>query len=330
MASAFNLMPPPRAKQRQTVLQEGGLKRRGERPPSLVLLLQSSEGGDSSEDDFRVENVETEDISDQTFFDFPRDAISLIYLSYGMVFTFVNIAGMYDHYDKVILASLLLGTASTGALIADAIDPPPMPVDATSGYVTRRNITRFGASYMAAVMWVCFRTSPFFPIVFDINGIALDPVLRSVDAGLNVAAAAVFVFGVASPLSDLLWGGVAKTDTQKMLLNGSIVQNIIGATFLPVVLTMAARGPLWWDKVHELWPAQMLLEPSTSTFAALSVESGLLFLRLAARDKVTWPEVVTWGVGSCVIFAIIPCACFLRYNDGSFDWFSLYSIPMTW
>jgi len=152
MASAFNPMPPPRAKQRtlhtvaalsttgcyrpQTVLRESGWKRGEERSSSLVLLLQSSKGGDSSEADFRVENVKTEDISDQAFFDFPRDAISLVYLSYGTVFTFVNVAGIYDHYDMVILASLLLGTASAGALIADAIDPPPMSVDVTSGYVT--------------------------------------------------------------------------------------------------------------------------------------------------------------------------------------------------
>ena len=63
---------------------------------------------------------------------------------------------------------------------------------------------------------------------------------------------------------------------RRLLLRGAVVQNAIGATFLPVVLTLAARGPAWWTAVHEVWPYQQLLEPSTSTFACLCVDAGLL------------------------------------------------------
>ena len=28
------------------------------------------------------------------------------------------------------------------------------------------------------------------------------------------------------------------------------------------------------------------------------------------------------------VLAVVPCACFLAYNDGLFDWWSLYSIEL--
>ena len=46
----------------------------------------------------------------------------------------------------------------------------------------------------------------------------------------------------------------ALTPVRALLLRGSAVQNVIGATFLPVVLTLAARGPEWWRAVHEVCP----------------------------------------------------------------------------
>ena len=106
------------------------------------------------------------------------------------------------------------------------------------------------------------------------------------------------------------------------------MQNVIGATFLPVVLTLAARGPEWWLAVHELWPYQQLLEPSTSTFACLCVDAGLLSMRLAGRGKLSWEQVVRVGVTTAVVLALVPCAAFLTYNEGLFDWFSLYSIEL--
>ena len=32
------------------------------------------------------------------------------------------------------------------------------------------------------------------------------------------------------------------------------------------------------------------------------------------------------GAGPCT--PVVPCACFLAYNDGLFDWWSLYSIEL--
>ena len=106
------------------------------------------------------------------------------------------------------------------------------------------------------------------------------------------------------------------------------VQNAIGATFLPVVLTLAARGSEWWVAVHAVWPYQQLLEPSTSTFACLCVDAGLLSMRLAGRGKLSWEQVVAVGITTAVALAVVPCAAFLRYNDGLFDWFSLYSMQV--
>eukprot|EP00613_Pedinella_sp_CCMP2098_P071399 CAMPEP_0171925646 /NCGR_PEP_ID=MMETSP0993-20121228/24177_1 /TAXON_ID=483369 /ORGANISM="non described non described, Strain CCMP2098" /LENGTH=382 /DNA_ID=CAMNT_0012564291 /DNA_START=49 /DNA_END=1197 /DNA_ORIENTATION=- len=304
------------------------------------------------------------------FFDFPRDSVSLAYLSFGVCFTVTNLLGNYEHYDTIVRGCLLFGGLSLAAMLVDSVDPPPVPSVDGPGYINRRTITRFGAAYMAAAMWVCWRTSPFF--FLSAQEISASPSLRLLDMGANLASAVVFVYGVVAPLvtlasshssslsapsssassqfSSLLLpvsepddldhneplllpgkeGAAPLTEVQRLLLNGSIIQNVIGATFLPVVLTMMLRGPLWWEAVHEQWPMQTLLEPSTSTFAGLSVDSGLLLMRLASRGKLSWAQVVYFGTASAVFFAVVPCACFLYYNDGLFDWFSLYSIPVAW
>jgi len=54
----------------------------------------------------------------------------------------------------------------------------------------------------------------------------------------------------------------------------------------------------------------------------------LLLLRLAARERLSWTQVVVGGVSTSVVLAVVPCACFLAYNDGLFDWWSLYSIKL--
>ena len=271
--------------------------------------------------------------ADSSFFEWPRDAVSLGYLGFGGVFTGLNVAGIYDSYDAVVTVALVLGTISAIAMSVDAVDPPSSYVDAAKGYVNRSTISRFGAAYMWAAMWVCFRTGPVCAGLLPPAELAADPLLRGVDGTICLLAAAVFLWGVWAPLSeevDAAGDREPLTDVQTLLLRGSIAQNIIGATFLPVVISMAFRGPLWWAAVHEHWPMQQLLEPSTSTFAGLSVDAGLLFLRIAARRKMTWEQVVLYGVSSSVVFAVVPCVAFLVYNDGKFDWFSLYSIPRTW
>ena len=190
--------------------------------------------------------------------------------------------------------ALALGTASAIAMVLDAVDPPPSYVDAPPDrYVNRKTISRFGAAYMVAVMWVCWRTGPLCTELLPPSDIANDPLLRAGDAAANALAAAVFVWGVAKPSSELSDEPEPgpNADVQTLLLRGSVAQNVIGATFLPVVLAMAIRGPEWWSAVHEQWPYQTLLEPSTSTFAGLSVDAGLLFLRIACRRKMTWEQV---------------------------------------
>jgi len=274
----------------------------------------------------------TNDNLDLGFFAVPRDVISLAYLSFGAVFTTINILGMYQEYDKLVLLSLILGTVSAGAMLLDAMQAPAVPAIDGPGYMNNKTITIFGAAYMFGAMWVCFRTGPAFVQVFSAQTIAGNALLRACDCCVNLLVALVFVYGVVAPIATY-WKSSASqplSRLQAMLLSGSAIQNVIGATFLPVVLALACRGPLWWEAVHERWPMQQLLEPSTSTFAGLSVEAGLLGLRLAIRRKLTWTEVVQLGVGSAVVFALVPCACFLYFNDGQFDWFSLYSIPETW
>ena len=209
-------------------------------------------------------------------------------------------------------------------MVADAVAPPPLPAIDGPGYVSRETITRFGAAYAAATMWVCWRTGPLWP-----NGLQW---LAALDPALNLLAAATFVYGLAAPLASL-----ASTDgragqltpVRRLLLRGAVVQNAIGATFLPVVLTLAARGPAWWMAVHEVWPYQQLLEPSTSTFACLCVDAGLLSMRLAARERISWEQVVGVGLGTAVVLAVVPCAAFLRYNEGLFDWVSLYFMDLS-
>ena len=220
-------------------------------------------------------------------------------------------------------SALVIGCVSAAASCADAVDPPPCPAIDGPGYVDRRTISRFGAAYMLGAMWVCWRTGPFWPA--DAGG-----ALAAADPLLCLAAAAAFVYGLVAPTASLLSPAErgALTPVRQNLLVGSVVQHVIGATFLPVVLCLAFRGEPWWLEVHERWPYQTLLEPSTSTFAGLCVDGGLLLLRLAARERLSWTQVVVGGVSTSVVLAVVPCACFLAYNDGLFDWWSLYSIKL--
>jgi hypothetical protein len=254
----------------------------------------------------------------------PRDAISLAYLTFGAGFTAVNVFGQYDHYTEVVGAALALGCVSAMAMVADAIAPPALPSIDGPGYVNRATITRFGAAYAVAAMFVCWRTGPYYPTDH------VPALLVSLDPALNLLAAAAFVFGLIAPIASLVSESerAALTPVRALLLRGSAIQNVIGATFLPVVLTMAARGGGWWAAVHEIWPYQQLLEPSTSTFACLCVDAGLLSMRLAVRDKISWGLVVGVGVSTAVVLAVVPCFAFLTYNEGLFDWFSLYTIEV--
>ena len=220
------------------------------RPPSQGATQWAA----ATDDDTSAPTAST--TSSTPFFEFPRDAVSLGYLAFGSYFTAINVAGYYDDYERVCTAALALGSLSAAAMVSDAVDPPASFVDAPKGYVTRRCISRFGAAYMVAAMWVCFRTSPLCAALLPPALVAADPPLRAADVLCNVAAAGVFIWGVAAPLSEELFGKGGgeydRTDVQQLLLRGSIAQNIIGATFLPVVLAMAVRGPLWWDAVHEV------------------------------------------------------------------------------
>ena len=56
--------------------------------------------------------------------------------------------------------------------------------------------------------------------------------------------------------------------------------------------------------------------------------AGLLSMRLAGRGKLSLEQVVHVGVTTAVVLALVPCAAFLTYNEGLFDWFSLYSIAL--
>ena len=99
---------------------------------------------------------------------------------------------------------------------------------------------------MLGAMWVCWRTGPFWPA--DAGG-----ALAAADPLLCLAAAAAFVYGLVAPTASLLSPAEREflTPDRQNLLVGSVVQNVIGATFLPVVLCLAFRGEPWWLEVHE-------------------------------------------------------------------------------
>ena len=143
---------------------------------------------------------------------------------------------------------------------------------------------------------------------------------------LCLAAAAAFVYGLVAPTASL---SPAERDalTPDRQACSSARSSGRHRRLLPVVLCLAFRGEPWWLRSRR-WPYQTLLEPSTSTFAGLCVDGGLLLLRLAARERLSWTQVVVGGVSTSVVLAVVPCACFLAYNDGLFDWWSLYSIEL--
>ena len=109
----------------------------------------------------------------------PRDAVTLGYLTFDAAFTAINVAGQYEGYEQWCLAALVCGCTSTAAMAVDAAAPQPIPSIDGPGYVSSATITRFGAAYGAAAMWVCWRTGPFWPnegaaLLHD-----LDPALKS-------------------------------------------------------------------------------------------------------------------------------------------------------
>lgn len=212
-----------------------------------------------------------------------RDKLTLGFLGHGAAVSAVNIAGAYTEsysmYAIGVAAALGLSSAAWGAFdlatgrIAD---------DDRPGFAHERAIMRYTSSYLAGALWLSLRFSPLYP-----------PLLTSLDPALCLLSIAVFIYGLAAPVYTALALWEELTPTEQLRMQGMIVSGAVGSVFiLEATALLLNGGEGWWARVVELYPAQNVLEPSVTLFAAYAVEAGMLIHRCARRGVITFAAAV--------------------------------------
>jgi len=100
-----------------------------------------------------------------------------------------------------------------------------------------------------------------------------------------------------------------------------VVSGSIGAVFLLESAALLCNGPGWWERVVELYPAQSVLEPSVTLFAAYAVEAGMLIHRAARRGVCTFAQAVPiYAKFVLPLLTGLPMICLFawKHDDVSF------------
>jgi len=93
-------------------------------------------------------------------------------------------------------------------------------------------------------------------------------------------------------------------------MKGMVVSGAVGAVFILEATALLLNGQGWWGRVVELYPAQEVLEPSVTLFAAYAVEAGMLTHRSARRGVVTFAQAVPfYGTVVLPLLTLLPMAC---------------------
>ena len=230
-----------------------------------------------------------------------RDKLTAAFLVHGMIVSAVNLAGAYTDaysvYAVGVAAVLGLTSAAWGwfDLLTGRVSDDDRP-----GFAHERAIMRYTSSYLAGALWLSLRFSPLYPAA------ALAPL----DPLLCLASIALYVYGLAAPLLTALLLRDELTPTEKLRMNGMIVSGAVGAVFiLEATALLLNGGQSWWEHVLALYPAQDVLEPSVTLFAAYAVEAGMLIHRAARRGVITFSQAVPfYGTVVLPALTLLPMA----------------------
>jgi len=209
-----------------------------------------------------------------------RDKLTAAFLVHGAAVSAINIAGAYDeNYSLVAVAvAAALGLTSSAWGLFD-LATGRVPDDNRPGFAHERAIMLYTNTYLAGALWLSLRFSPLYP-----------PALEPLDAPLSAASIACYLYGLGAPVYTALRLWDELTATEQLRMKGMVVSGAVGAVFILEATALLLNGQGWWGRVVELYPAQEVLEPSVTLFAAYAVEAGMLTHRSARRGVVTFAQ----------------------------------------
>lgn len=91
-------------------------------------------------------------------------------------------------------------------------------------------------------------------------------------------------------------------------MKGMVVSGLVGSVFLLGTTALLLHEADWWGHVTARYPAQSVLEPSVTVFAAYAVEAGVFIHRLARRGVVTFADAVPF-YGKVLCCCSMACSC---------------------
>jgi hypothetical protein len=234
----------------------------------------------------------------------PRDKLTAGFLGHGVVVSGLNVIGYYDNYEfaAIGLAALIgMSSATVGwyELLSGITEDDDRP-----GFAHERAIMLYTTSYLAGVMWLSLRFSPLYPA-------ALVPL----DNPLCILSILVYLYGLISPVATLAFLREQLTPTEVLRMKGMVVSGLVGAVFILETAALLLHEPDWWGHVTAMYPAQSVLEPSVTVFAAYAVEAGVFIHRLARRGVVTFAQAVPFYAKYVLpLLTLLPMGCLFAYR----------------
>ncbi len=280
----------------------------------------------------------------------PRDLVSIPVIVVGLVVSTCNIFGWYnDIYAQIELVAVGLGIISALAYTAQMVTGYGLSANVRRGVVDESSILLYAASYTAASSWLSLRA-----------GILCPSWLPTLDPIMGVTSLLIFLFSLFAPIFALVGGtgsaggiftvwnrslvqlarGFSKgTPSESSLLSspklspvetlraqGLVAIGVVGCLFAPDALAFALGGQDWWGRVYDLHPSQRMLESSTALFGMFATEASMLGHRLAKAGYISFRYgCVPFGVGACMVLAVIPCISSLHWLGDDVSFFSFYT-----
>lgn len=229
-----------------------------------------------------------------------RDQLTLAFLVHGFLVSLSNVLGLYEVCDFYAPgAAALLGGASALWGATD-LATGRVPFDTRPGFAHERAIQSYCTLDLGFTVWFSTRFSPLYPAV-----------LTPLDLALCVAAIATYLYGLGSPLYTATVHWKELTPTEELRMKGMIVSGAVGSVFILEATALLLHGAAWWTAVVALYPAQSLLEPSVTLFAAYAVEAGMLIHRCArCGGVVSFAEAVPfYGTVVLPVLTLLSMAC---------------------
>eukprot|EP00316_Scyphosphaera_apsteinii_P024223 CAMPEP_0119318666 /NCGR_PEP_ID=MMETSP1333-20130426/47099_1 /TAXON_ID=418940 /ORGANISM="Scyphosphaera apsteinii, Strain RCC1455" /LENGTH=321 /DNA_ID=CAMNT_0007324897 /DNA_START=8 /DNA_END=973 /DNA_ORIENTATION=+ len=239
-----------------------------------------------------------------------RDKLTAAFLGHGVLVSGLNVVGHYDQYEyfAIGLAALIgLTSATVGwcELFSGITEDDDRP-----GFAHERAIMLYTTSFLAGVMWLSLRFSPLYPAS-----------LVPLDNPLCILSILMYLYGLVSPAATLAFLRDQLTPTETLRMKGMVVSGLVGSVFILETMALLLHEGDWWSHVTALYPAQSVLEPSVTVFAAYAVEAGVFIHRLARRGVITFAQAVPfYGKVILPLLTLLPMGCLFayRHDDVSF------------